>query len=129
MRATCFCIAVIAALAAIGGCDGDGGGGAVLAQGTADVPSGAVLATVTVNEPGTLHGVIAWSGDPTEMEMAFKHVTPGTVIGMGFGSSPMTSTVAVTSARVAAGTQWQLLVGHGSATAVSVQFEVTFQAD
>jgi hypothetical protein len=130
MRVACRCVLLVTALAAVGGCDGDSSSGSLLAQGTTTMPTGAtVLATVTVAEPGTLYGVITWSGDPTEMELAFKHVTPGTVVGLSIGSSPLTSTVAVTSARVAAGTQWQLLAGHGSATAVSVQFEVTFQAD
>ncbi|MBN1916293.1 MAG: hypothetical protein JW889_00170 [Verrucomicrobia bacterium] len=130
MRSIGLCVLLLTALAAVGGCDSDSSSGSLLAQGTTSVPAGdAVLATVTVTEPGTLRGVITWSGDPTEMEMGFKHVTPGTMIGISFGSPPITSTVAVTSARVAAGTEWQLLVGHGSATTVSVQFEVTFEPD
>jgi len=131
MRATCLCALVVVALAAIGGCDSDSNSGSVLAQGTATAPngSGAVLATLNINQPGTLRGTITWSGDPTELAVAFKHVTPGNVIGMSIGSSPMTSTVAVTSARVAAGTQWEFLAANGSATTVSVQFEVTFEPD
>jgi hypothetical protein len=131
MRAVCLCVLLITALAAIGGCNGDSNGGSVLAQGTTTVGSGSdiVLATIDINQPGTLRGTITWSGDPTEMAVAFKHVAPAQVIGLSVGSSPTGSTVAVTSARVAAGTQWQLLAANGSATAVSVQFEATFQAD
>ena len=131
MKAACLCVLVVTALAAVGGCDGDNSSGSVLAQGTATVPGGAstVLATVNCNVPGTLRGTIEWSGPPTEMAAVFLHVTPGTTIGLSLGSSPTTSTVAVTSARVAAGTQWQFMAGIPSGPDVSVQFEVTFDPE
>jgi hypothetical protein len=136
MKSACLCVllvtafAVIGALAAIGGCDGDNSSGSVLAQGTTNVTTGAtVLVTVTVTEPGTLRGTIAWSGSPTEMEAGFKHMPPGTVIGLSMGSSPSTTTVAVTSARVAAGTEWQFLAAVPSGPDVSVQYEVTFEPE
>jgi hypothetical protein len=130
MRAICVCVLVVSALAAIGGCDGDSSSGSLLAQGTASVTtSTTVLATININQPGTLHGTIVWSGNPTELAMGFRHVASATTIGMSLGSSPTSSTVAVTSARVAAGTQWEVLAAAPSGPAVSVQFEVTFQAD
>jgi hypothetical protein len=130
MRAACLCVLVVTALAAVGGCDGDNSGGSVLAQGTATVTSSStVLATVDCSVPGTLRGTIVWSGPPTEMGAGFKHVSPGTLIGLTMGSSPSTATVAVTSARVAAGTQWQFLAAVPSGPSVSVQFEVTFDPE
>ena len=130
MRATCLCALVVIALAAIGGCDSDSSSGSVLAQGTATVTtSTTVLATLNIDQPGTLRGTIAWSGDPTELAIGFKHVASATTVGMSLGSSPTSTTVAVTSARVAAGTQWQCLAAVPSGPGVSVQFEVTFDPE
>jgi hypothetical protein len=131
MRVLCVCVLLVSALAAVGGCDGDNSSGSVIAQGTTNLPGSGelVLATVNCDAPGTLRGTIAWSGDPTELAVAFKHVVPGDVIGLAIGSSPSTTSVAVTSARVAAGTQWQFIGANGSGTAVSVQYEVTFQPE
>jgi hypothetical protein len=128
-----FVALVLAGFALVAGCDGDNdstGGGAVLAEGSANVTtSTTTLATITVDQPGTLRGVITWSGPPTEAAAGFKHVASSTTIGMVLGASPATTTVAVTSARVAAGTQWQLLAAVPSGPAVSVQYTVTFEAD
>ena len=131
MRTACLCVLLVTALAAIGGCDGDDNQGTMLSQGTANLAGSGemVLATVNCNAPGTLRGTISWSGDPTELVVAFKHVVPGDVIGLTIGASPSSTTVAVTSARVAAGTQWEFIGANSSGTAVSVQFELTFEPD
>ena len=127
-----FLALVFAGFALVAGCSSDDetGGGAVLAQGSANVTtSTTTLATVTVDQPGTLRGVVTWSGPPTELAAGFKHVTPGNTIGIVLGASPAITTVAVTSARVAAGTQWQFVATIPSGPAVNVQYEVTFAAD
>ncbi|MBN1916292.1 MAG: hypothetical protein JW889_00165 [Verrucomicrobia bacterium] len=129
-RVFCVSVLIVGALVSIGGCDGDSSSGSLLAQGTATVTSSStVLATLNIDQPGTLRGVIVWSGAPTELAIGFKHVASATTVGMALGSSPTSSTVAVTSARVAAGTQWEVLAAAPSGPAVSVQFEVTFEAD
>jgi hypothetical protein len=130
MRVVCVGIIVVTAFATIGGCDG-GGLGSLLAQGSVSLGVGStlVLATLTINQPGTLHGTMTWSGPPTELAEGFKHVATGTTIGYTIGSSPTTTTVAVTTDRVAAGTEWQFLAANGGASAASIQFEVRFEPD
>jgi hypothetical protein len=128
MRVACLCVVFLTVLAAIGGCSGDGNNGSVLAQGTATVnTSSTVLATLTISQPGTLRATATWTGAPTELAIGFRHVASSTTAGMSLGSSPTTATAAVTSARVAAGTEWQFLGGVPSGPAVSVQYEVTFE--
>jgi hypothetical protein len=133
MRVVCLCSLIVAGLALIGGCtsDDDTGGGAVIAQGTLTVPGGgtATLATVSITQPGVMTGTIVWSGAPTEIEAGFRHVVPSTVYGFVIGSSPATTSVAVTSARVAAGTEWELVAAVPGSTAASLQYEVSFTPD
>ena len=133
MRYFCLFFLFFAPLDLVGGCDGDDetAGGMVLAQGTKTVPaSGNVdLVTVEATEPGTLRGTITWSGAPTELMSVFKHVAPNDFYGLTQSPSPLTSVAAVTSARVAAGTQWLLRAGDTTGTAVSVQYTVTFTPD
>ena len=125
-----FLALVFAGFALVAGCSGDDetGGGAVLAQGTMTVPAtGTVdLVTVEVTEPGTLRGTLTWSGAPTDLYCVFVHVTPGDAYGVTQSPSPINSVAAVTSARVAAGTQWLLRAANPSSTAVSVQYVITF---
>jgi hypothetical protein len=87
------------------------------------------LATVSITEPGVLTGTIVWSGPPTEIEAGFKHVVPSTVYGLVVGSSPAITSVAVTSARGAAGTEWEFMAGVPGTTAASLQYEVRFTPD
>jgi hypothetical protein len=121
-------VLALTALVAIGGCDGDDGDSGVIAQGTNTVPAGgeAVLANVTASVPGTLQAEITWTGEPTELVGAFLHVTPSDVLGITQSPSPLVCTVAVTSARVAAGEEWQLKAYSSAASDVSVQYRVVF---
>lgn len=128
-----FLALVFAGFALVAGCSSDDetATGIVLAQGTKTVAaSGTVdLTTVAVTEPGTLSATITWSGAPTELLCAFLHVAPSDMYGLTQSPSPLNPIAAVTSARVAAGTQWMLRVGNSSGTAVSVQYVVTFTPD
>jgi hypothetical protein len=129
MRVLCLVMMLAAAgLTWLGGCDGDGGGGALLAQGTLTIPatSPVTVATVQATAPGTLQCRMTWSGEPAEFEAAFKHIASGDMHGMTFSASPLVSTAAVSSADVAGGSDWQFLAGNSAATAVSVEYEIRF---
>jgi hypothetical protein len=133
MRIFCLLMALaVAGLTYLGGCDGDDGGeGTVLAQGTITIPAsdGVEITTVHISEPGTLQGRIVWSGAPSEVWAAFRHVATSNVHGLSQSPSPLFSTVAVTSADVAAGTDWLFLAENPGAAAVSVEYEIRFLAD
>ena len=126
-----FLVLALAALTAVGGCDSDDSGSGVIAQGTNTVPAGGdvTLANVTASVPGTLQGTFAWTGDPTELLGAFLHVAPSDVLGVTHSPSPLVCTVAVTSARVAAGEEWQFRVYNSTASDATVEYTVTFVAD
>jgi hypothetical protein len=122
----------LAAFALIAGCNSETtSGGIILAQGTKTIATGAdeILADVTVSEPGTLRGTITWSGPPTEMAVLLLHVTPSDMLGITFSNSPTISTVAVTSARVAAGHEWRFVGTNPNGPDVSVSYTVTFVPD
>lgn len=124
-------VLAVAGLCLVGGCDGDGGSGTMLAQGTITVPaSGSVdIITVQVTAPGTLQGRISWSGAPAELAATFKHVASGGIHGLTQSPSTLVSTAAVSSADVAAGADWLFTAGNTGGTAVSVQYEIRFQPD
>ena len=124
-------VLALAAVTAIGGCDSDDSGSGTIAQGSNTVPgSGTVLlANVTASVPGTLQAEITWTGDPTELVAVFLHVAPADTLGVTQSPSPVVSTVAVTSARVAAGEEWQLAAYNTGATDVAVQYRVMFVPD
>ncbi|GAG34051.1 unnamed protein product, partial [marine sediment metagenome] len=84
---------------------------------------------VTASEPGTLRATITWSGLPTEMGVMLLHVTPSDMLGITFSPSPTISTVAVTSARVAAGHEWRVIGLNPDGPDVSVSYTVTFFPD
>ncbi len=124
-------VLALAAVTAIGGCDSDDSGSGTIAQGSNTVPaSGDVtLANVTATVPGTLQGTFTWTGAPTELVGAFFHVTPADTLGITHSPSPVVCTVAVTSARVAAGEAWQFRVYNSTASDATVEYAVTFVAD
>jgi hypothetical protein len=123
----------VAALVLIGGCDGDdeSDGGELLAQGVKSLPAGTdtdcVIVEVTV--PGTLRGTITWSGEPTELIGVFRHVATTDVRGVTQSPSPCVTTTHVTSSDIAAGAEWLFFSENGSATDVTVQYQVTFTPD
>jgi len=113
------------------GCDGaddDGttSGTTTLAQATKTAAGGVAttLATVSVAEEGTLVATVTWSGDPATLTAYFKH-TGATNYGWVDSASPLTSTVSVTAADVAAGSSWTFYVSPG-ANPVDVTFAITF---
>jgi len=124
-------VLALAAVTAIGGCDSDDSGSGTIAQGSNTVPASGdvILANVTASVPGTLQGEFTWTGDPTELVGAFLHVAPAEMLGITHSPSPVVCTVAVTSARVAAGEAWQFAAFNSSSTAVTVQYRVTFTPD
>ncbi len=134
MRCFCLFFLCFAAVALIGGCDGDDDGtaaGIILAQGTKTIATGAneILAEVTVSEPGTLRGTITWSGPPTDMAGMFLHITPSDLLGITLSPSPTISTVAVTSARVAAGHEWRFIGDNPNGPDLSFSYVITFTPD
>lgn len=124
-------VLALAAVTAIGGCDSDDGGSGVIAQGSNTAPASGdvILANMTASVPGTLQAEITWTGAPTELIGAFFHVAPTETLGVTHSPSPVVCTVAVTSARVAAGEAWQLRAYNTSSTAATVQYRVTFTPD
>ncbi len=127
-------ILLVAAAALIGGCDGDdetSEGGVLLAQGTKTLPGGTDVDLVTVEAtvPGTLRGTITWSGEPTELIGVFRHVATTDVHGVAQSPSPLIATAYVTSAHVAAGTQWLFFAENYSTPDVTVQYQITFTPD
>ena len=133
MRYVCPLLALaVAAFALIGGCDSETeSGGILLAQGTKTIPAGAdeILAEVTAAAPGTLVATITWSGPPTEMGAMLLHITPSDLLGITLSPSPATSTVAVTSVRVAAGHEWRFIGSNPGGADVSVSYSLTFTPD
>lgn len=126
-----FVVLALTALGAIGGCDGDDGSNGAIAQGSNVAPAGGdvILANVTVSVPGTLQAEITWSGPPTELVGVFLHVAPSDILGITHSPSPVVCTVAVTSARVAAGQDWQFAASNSGGADVTVQYRVTFTPD
>lgn len=127
-------VLLVAAAALIGGCDSEdetSGEGVVLAQGTKTIPAGTDtdIVTVEVTAPGTLRGTIVWSGDPIELIGVFRHVATTDVHGIKQSPSPLVTTTYVTSAHVAAGTQWLFFAENYSTPDVTVQYQVTFTPD
>ncbi len=133
MRYVCPLLALaLAAFALIAGCNSETeSAGILLAQGTKTIGTGddEIMADVTVSEPGTLRGTITWSGPPTEMAAMLLHVAPSDLLGITLSNSPTTSTVAVTSARVAAGHEWRFIGTNPHGPDVSVSYSVTFVPD
>lgn len=122
-------VVVLLALATALGCNSDNGSGViVLAQGTKTITTGGEVAVVDVEvtEPGTLQGQITWTGAPTDMVAVFLHIAPADVLGVVHSPSPAVATVAVTSARVAAGADWRFIAASSSGPDVSVSYTVTF---
>jgi hypothetical protein len=125
-------VVAVAGLTYLGGCDGDDdGGGTVLAQGTITVPAGgsADIATVHISEPGTLQGRIVWSGGPAELYAVFRQVATSDIHGLTQSPSPLFSTAPVTSADVAAGTDWVFASGNPGAADASIEYEIRFLPD
>jgi len=108
----------LAAVTAIGGCDSDDSSSGTIAQGSNVAPAGGdvILANMTVSVPGTLQAEITWTG-------------PSDILGLTHSPSPVVCTVAVTSARVAAGQDWQFAASNSSGADVTVQYRVTFTPD
>jgi hypothetical protein len=122
-------VVVLLALATALGCDKAGGGGGILlAQGTKTITTGGEVAVVdvAVTEPGTLQGRITWTGAPTDMVATFLHIAPSDILGVVHSPSPLVATVAVTSARVAAGADWRFIAANSSGPDVSVSYTITF---
>ncbi len=121
----------LAAVTAIGGCDSDDSSSGTIAQGSNVAPAGGdvILANMTVSVPGTLQAEITWTGPPTELVGVFVHVAPSDILGLTHSPSPVVCTVAVTSARVAAGQDWQFAASNSSGADVTVQYRVTFTPD
>jgi hypothetical protein len=130
MRLLCLLMVLaVAGLTWLGGCDGDdGGGGSLLAQGTMTIPASTTVdvATIDVSEPGTLQARVTWSSGPTEVFAGFRHVATNQLHGMAQSPSPLTTTAAVTSSDVAAGSAWLFRAAETEGTAVTIQYEVRF---
>jgi len=113
------------------GCDSDDDSSATtgtttLAQGTKTAAGGSatVLATVSVAQEGTLVATVTWSGAPATLTAYFKH-SGATNYGWVDSASPLTSTVNITAAEVAAGSSWTLYASPG-ANPVDVTYLITF---
>jgi len=121
---------VALALVATFGCDGDddGSGGVLLAQGTKTLPTGVdvAVAEVEVTVPGTLQATLTWSGGPTEVGAMFLQIGPSTVLGIAQSPSALTSTVAVTAARVADGHDWRFIGINSAGPDVTAEYVITF---
>ena len=131
MKRFSMCLMLLLLAVALG-CDDDGGaGGMVLAQGTKTITTGGdvTVVEVDVTEPGTLRGEISWTGDPTEMVTTFLHIAPSDILGLVHSPSPVVATVAVTSARVAAGHGWRFIAMNSAGPDVSVSYTITFAPD